>query len=97
MDALGNPTGFVLTAGQAPDLEGANVLRKHIEARMVVADKAHDAQQRVPLLQAGKAVAIPSTRTRAVQREYDRHLCRAPPDRELPRTTDAVPGQRHAL
>ena len=43
------------------------------------ADKAYDAQQRVvePLLQAGKAVVIPSIRTRTVQREYERHLYKA--------------------
>jgi hypothetical protein len=37
-DALGNPTGFHLTAGQASDLEGADVL---------LADKACDADERV--------------------------------------------------
>ncbi|WP_415133322.1 IS5 family transposase [Ottowia sp.] len=79
VDALGNPTGFVLTAGQASDLEGADVLLKDIDAQTVIADKAYDAHQRVvaPLLQAGKAVVIPSIRTRTVQREYDRHLYKA--------------------
>ena len=79
MDALGNPTGFVLTAGQVSDLDGADVLLKDIDARMVIADKAYDAQQRVvePLLKAGKTVVIPSIRTRTVQREYDRHLYKA--------------------
>ena len=79
MDALGNPTSFGLTAGQASDLDGADVLLKGIDAQMVIADKAYDAQQRVvdPLLKAGKAVVIPSIRTRAVQREYDRHLYKA--------------------
>ena len=79
VDALGNPTSFVLTAGQASDLDGADVLLKGIDAQMVIADKAYDAQQRVvdPLLKAGKAVVIPSIRTRAVQREYDRHLYKA--------------------
>ena len=79
VDALGNPTGFMLTPGQASDLDGAYVLLRHIDARMVIADKAYDAQQRVvdPLLQAGKAVVIPSIRTRKQQREYDRHLYKA--------------------
>lgn len=79
VDALGNPTGFVLTAGQASDLQGADVLLKDIDAQMVIADKAYDAQQRVvqPLLKAGKGVVIPSIRTRTVQREYDRHLYKA--------------------
>lgn len=76
VDALGNPTGFALTPGQACNLEGTDVLFRDINAHMVIADKAYDAQQRVvePLLKAGKAVVIPSLRTRRVQRLYDRHL-----------------------
>lgn len=79
MDALGNPTGFLLTPGQASDLDGADVLLRDTEAHTVIADKAYDAQQRVvePLLKAGKAVVIPSLRTRKQQREYDRHLYKA--------------------
>lgn len=46
-DALGNPTGFHLTAGQAHDLEGADVLLPEIEAEAVLADKAYDADERV--------------------------------------------------
>ena len=79
MDALGNPTGFLLTPGQASDLDGADVLLRDTEAHTVIADKAYDAQQRVvePLLKAGKAVVIPSLRTRKQQRDYDRHLYKA--------------------
>ncbi|WP_425219651.1 IS5 family transposase [Ralstonia solanacearum] len=79
VDALGNPTGLYLTPGQASDLDGADVLLKDTEAQTVIADKGYDAQQRVvePLLQAGKAVVIPSIRTRKVQREYDAHLYKA--------------------
>jgi transposase len=62
VDALGNPTGFHLTPGQAHELEGADVLLKATQADTVIAGKAYDAQARViePLLQAGKAVVIPS-------------------------------------
>ena len=79
MDALGNPTGVFLTPGQASDLDGADVLLKDISADMVIADKAYDARARVvePLIQAGKAAVIPSQRTRAHQRRYDRHLYKA--------------------
>ena len=79
MDALGNPTGFHLTPGQESDLQGADVLLKNIAAEMLIADKAYDAQIRVvePLVQAGKSVVIPSIRTRAQQRAYDRHLYKA--------------------
>ena len=54
VDALGNPTGFHLTPGQAHDLEGADVLLKDTQADTVIADKAYDAQARLiePLVQA---------------------------------------------
>ena len=79
VDALGNPTGFHLTSGQAHDLEGADVLLKDTPADTVIADKAYDAQARViePLVRAGKAVVIPPISTRKDQRSYDRHLYRA--------------------
>ena len=76
VDALGNPTGFHLTPGQAHDLDGADVLLKDTEVDMVIADKACDAHDRViePLLQAGKTVVIPPKASRKHQRGYDRHL-----------------------
>src|SRR6266436_3004326 len=56
VDALGNPTAFFLTAGQAHDLEGADALLPHMQAETLLADKAFDADQRVidPLRAAGK-------------------------------------------
>lgn len=79
MDALGNPTGFHLTPGQAHDLEGADVLLKDTKAASVIADKAYDAQARViePLHKAGKAVVIACLSTRRNQRSLDRHLYKA--------------------
>lgn len=76
VDALGNPTGFVLTPGQACDLEGADVLLPMIEAPTVLADKGYDADKRVIRLleQAGKTVVIPPKRNRKDQREYDKEL-----------------------
>lgn len=61
VDALGNPTGFHLTPGQAHDLEGADVLLPGIQAHTLIADRAYDAQARViePLTKAGRAVVIP--------------------------------------
>ena len=72
VDALGNPTGFHLTAGQASDLEGADVLLARTDAQAVIADKAYDAHERVvePLLRQGKQVVIPSIQTRKTQRGY---------------------------
>lgn len=79
MDALGNPTGFHLTPGQAHDLEGADVLLAETEADAVIADKAYDAQVRViePLQRVGKQVVIPSRSTCKAPRDHDRHLYQA--------------------
>lgn len=80
VDALGNPTGFHLTPGQAHDLEGADVLLDGTSAQTVIADKAYDAYERViePLLDAGKQVVIPQRGTnRKEPRGYDSHLYKA--------------------
>ncbi len=56
VDALGNPVGFFLTGGQAHDLVGADHLLPSMQAEMLIADKAFDADTRViaPLAAAGK-------------------------------------------
>ena len=79
MDALGNPTGFHLTPGQAHDLEGADVLLVDNPAACVIADKAYDAQDRViePLSKAGKTCVIPARSNRLEARPYDEHLYKA--------------------
>lgn len=73
---MGNPIGFVLTPGQACDLDGADVLLPLVEAQIVLADKGYDADDRVitPLVQAGKSVVIPPKRNRKIQRDYDKEL-----------------------
>lgn len=77
-DALGNPTGFHLTPGQAHDLEGADALLADAarDAEAIIADKAYDAQERViaPLAARNVQIVIPSTRNRKERREIDRHL-----------------------
>lgn len=79
VDALGNPTGFVLTPGQACDLDGADQLLPGIEAQTVLADKGYDADGRViePLLAAGKTIVIPPKRNRKNPRSYDKELYKA--------------------
>ena len=79
VDALGNPTGFFLTPGQACDLEGADVLLPTLAAPIVIADKGYDADQRVlqPLEQAGKMAVIPPRVNRQAQRAYDKDLYQA--------------------
>jgi hypothetical protein len=42
VDALGNPTGFVLTPGQVCDLDGSDQLLPNITAETVLADKGYD-------------------------------------------------------
>ena len=58
-DALGNPIGFVLSLGQVHALDGADALLPEVEAGILVADKAFDAEARMvaPLEQAGKIAA----------------------------------------
>jgi transposase len=76
VDALGNPTGFTLTPGQACDLDGADILLPQVEADIVIADKGFDADQRViePLEKVGKRTVIPPKANGKYQREYDKEL-----------------------
>lgn len=80
-DALGNPTGFHLTPGQAYDLEGAAALLPNIltAIQAFLADKPYDAQERVLdlLKQAGVKIVIPPKSNRTEQREYDKDLYKA--------------------
>lgn len=78
VDALGNPTGFHLTGGEAHDLVGADHLLPEMQAETLLADKAFDADERViqPLAAGGKTAVIPSRANRKSPREYDRDLYR---------------------
>jgi transposase len=79
VDALGNPLAFLLTPGQAHDLQGADALLPDMQADTLLADKAFDADQRVilPLRAAGKSAVIPPKRNRICQRSYDKELYNA--------------------
>ena len=79
VDALGNPVGFHLSAGQAHDLAGADHLLPGMQADTLIADKAFDADERVlePLAAAGKTAVIPSKANRRVKRDHDRDLYKA--------------------
>ena len=80
-DALGNPTGFHLTPGQAHDLEGADALLPDIleTSQAFLADKAYDAQERVldRLAKSGVKPVIPPKSNRTEQREYDKDMYKA--------------------
>lgn len=77
-DALGNPTGFHLTPGQAHDLQGADALLPSLLADMkaLLADKAYDARERVLdlLEKAGVQGVIPPKSNRTEQWEYDEDM-----------------------
>ena len=79
VDALGNPTGFHLTGGQAHDLIGADHLLPDMAADTLIADKAFDADERViaPLIAAGKSAVIPPKANRKITRDYNRYLYKA--------------------
>ncbi len=79
VDALGNPTGLHLTAGQASDLDGADALLDSLEAPILIADKGYDADQRVlaKLEKSGKTAVIPPKANRKRQRDYDKDLYKA--------------------
>ncbi len=79
VDALGNPVGFLLTGGQAHDLVGADHLLPNMQADLLIADKAFDADKRVlePLAGAGKAAVIPSRSNRRQPRAHDRDIYKA--------------------
>jgi transposase len=79
VDALGNPVGFHLTGGEVHDLVGADRLLPEMQAGILIADKAFDADERViePLTSAGKVVVIPPKANRKSPRDYDRHIYKA--------------------
>ena len=79
VDALGNPIAFVLSGGQAHDLIGADHLLPEMKAKLLIADKAFDADERVIILLANKnkAVVIPPKANRKVTRTYDRDIYKA--------------------
>ena len=76
-DALGNPTGFHLTAGQAHDLEGSDALMDQLtNAETVLADKAYDADERMrkKLEEKGCLAVIPYKENRVNPIEYDKDI-----------------------
>jgi transposase len=79
VDALGNPTGFTLTPGQACDLDGADVLLPQLKSNILIGDKGFDADDRVIKLleDAGKIAVIPSKANRKQPRPYDKDLYKA--------------------
>lgn len=79
VDALGNPTGFVLTPGQVHDVQGAEPLLEHLQGSVLIADKAYGAHKRLiePLQTRGNTVVIPPKVNAKNPRAYDKHLYKA--------------------
>ena len=74
-DALGNPLGFVLTAGQRADCTQAIPLLEGLKFQALLADKGYDSDAILEYVASRGAVAvIPPKRNRKVQREYDTEL-----------------------
>ena len=71
---MGNPLDFILTPGQAHDLQGADALLPDMAAESLLAD----ADERViePLLARGKSVVIPPKSNRKVQHSVSKRLYR---------------------
>ena len=76
---MGNPLELTLTAGQVSDIIGFEKLFPAVNADILIADKAYDADARVikPLKAAGKNAVIPPKKNRVIKREYDKHLYQA--------------------
>lgn len=74
-DALGNPLRWLLTPGQRHDITQAEALIDGVATDAVVADRGHDADWLVALVEAAGAEAvIPPKSDRKAQRAYDANL-----------------------
>jgi transposase len=74
VDALGNPTRMLLTAGQTHEMRVAEELLSGIHNAYVIGDSAYSAKALVDSLVArGCTVVIPANPTHP-QRDYDAHL-----------------------
>ena len=79
VDAAGRPLDFILTPGQACDLEGSDAFLPDVQAGALLADKAFDADERVlkVLAQKGIEAVIPPKANRKEKRPYDQALYKA--------------------
>ena len=74
-DALGCPTRFILTGGNASDYTQAIPLIERQNAEYIIADRGYDSQAIIDAITAtGAKPVIPSRSLRKAKREYDRHI-----------------------
>ena len=76
---MGNPLDFILTPGQACDLEGTDAFLPGLKAEALLADKAYDADERVihVLKTMNIEAVIPPKSNRTEPRDYDQELYKA--------------------
>lgn len=73
MDGLGRPLKLTLTGGHTHDVTQAPALLEGLSASYLLADKAYDSAEVVELIVTQDATpVIPSLKTRANPRDYDR-------------------------
>jgi transposase len=78
VDALGLPLTFKITEGQRHDILPAKELVGRVSSRCLLADKAYDSRDfRSALDERGCEQVIPSNRSRAQRRPYDKELYKA--------------------
>lgn len=72
---LGCPVRFILTAGHRGDAPQAGPLIDGLEAKIVMADAAYDADQlRATIAAKGAVAVIPNNPSRALKHPLDAHL-----------------------
>jgi transposase len=75
VDGLGNPVEFILTGGQAADINQGKALIEGHDAKVVIADKGYDGDKFVAEIEAtGAEAVIPPKKNRKFNRDYDKHL-----------------------
>ena len=74
-DALGNPLNFILTGGQAADVNQAYTLIEGVRAKYALMDRAYDADKLIAQLKQQDIIpVIPPKSNRKEIREYDKHI-----------------------
>lgn len=78
VDALGRPLTFRITEGQRHDIVPAKELVGRVSSLCLLADKAYDSREfRSALEEQGCVQVLPSNRSRAQRRPYDKELYKA--------------------
>ena len=75
VNGLGHPVGRIATPGQAPDVGQAGALLAGHRPAAVVADRGYDSKALAGAIEGrGGEAVIPTQKSRAEQRDIDRHV-----------------------